>query len=129
MFVNPPTQLSYRRQRHREVVALTTANSTAELALPEEEEDYIIRIQTLSEGGLGPASEPVRVHRLSKTTPGCHGYGGFTSVNNLQVGKKKKTNSRSILRVTCWDQLTAVCFRKLRRLALLKHDRDILSSY
>lgn len=46
---------------------LTTANSTAELTLPEEEEDYVIRIQTLSEGGLGPASEPIRVHRLSKT--------------------------------------------------------------
>uniref|UniRef100_A0A674P9M8 Contactin-3-like n=1 Tax=Takifugu rubripes TaxID=31033 RepID=A0A674P9M8_TAKRU len=51
------------------VNALTTANSTAELTLPEEEEDYVIRIQTLSEGGLGPASEPIRVHRLSKITP------------------------------------------------------------
>ncbi|TWW56518.1 Contactin-3 Brain-derived immunoglobulin superfamily protein 1 [Takifugu flavidus] len=57
-------KLSYRRQRHKEVNALTTANSTAELTLPEEEEDYVIRIQTLSEGGLGPASEPIRVHRL-----------------------------------------------------------------
>lgn len=79
MFVTraPPPQLSYRRQRHNEVNALTTANSTAELALPEEEEDYVIRIQTLSEGGLGPASEPIRVHRLSKITPGCHGYAGL----------------------------------------------------
>ncbi|CAG07560.1 unnamed protein product, partial [Tetraodon nigroviridis] len=58
-------QLSYRRQRHKEVSTLTTTNSTAELTLPEEEEDYVIRIQTLSEGGLGPASEPIRVHRLS----------------------------------------------------------------
>lgn len=72
---HPPPQLSYRRQGRKEENVLTTANSTAELMLPEEEEDYIIRIQTLSEGGLGPASEPVRVHRLSKTpSKGCHGY-------------------------------------------------------
>lgn len=45
---------------------LTTANSTAELTLPEEEDDYIIHIRTLSEGGLGPASDPVRIHQLSK---------------------------------------------------------------
>uniref|UniRef100_A0A3B5L8B8 Contactin 3a, tandem duplicate 2 n=1 Tax=Xiphophorus couchianus TaxID=32473 RepID=A0A3B5L8B8_9TELE len=35
------------------------------LTLPENEDDYIIRIQTLSEGGLGPASDPIRIHRLS----------------------------------------------------------------
>lgn len=45
-----------------------TANSTAELSLPsEEDEDYVIYIRTLSEGGLGPASEPVRIHQQSKT--------------------------------------------------------------
>uniref|UniRef100_A0A3B3VD10 Contactin-3-like n=1 Tax=Poecilia latipinna TaxID=48699 RepID=A0A3B3VD10_9TELE len=47
------------------VNTFTTANSTADLTLPENEDDYIIRIQTLSEGGLGPASDPVRIHRLS----------------------------------------------------------------
>lgn len=61
-----PIQLSYKRQRHKEVNTLTTANSTAELTLPEEEDDYIIRIQTLSEGGLGPASDPIQIHQLSK---------------------------------------------------------------
>uniref|UniRef100_G3NVE9 Contactin 3a, tandem duplicate 2 n=1 Tax=Gasterosteus aculeatus aculeatus TaxID=481459 RepID=G3NVE9_GASAC len=59
-------QLSYRRQRHKEVNKLTTANSTAELTLGEEDDDYIIHIQTLSEGGLGPASDPIRIHQLSK---------------------------------------------------------------
>lgn len=59
-------QLSYRRQRHKEVNTLTTANSTAELTLPGEEDDYIIRVRTLSEGGLGPASEPIRIHQMSK---------------------------------------------------------------
>lgn len=91
---SPPTQLSYRRQRHKEVSTLTTANSTAELTLPEEEEDYIIRIQTLSEGGLGPASEPIRVHRLSKTPSRLSRIQEFNSVNNLCVGKKKKKENR-----------------------------------
>lgn len=59
-------QLSYRRQRHKEVNTLTTTNSTAELTLPEGDDDYIIRIQTTSEGGLGPASDPIRIHKLSK---------------------------------------------------------------
>ncbi|KAG8002756.1 Contactin-3 [Nibea albiflora] len=63
-------QLSYRRQRHKEINTLTTANSTAELTLPEEEDDYIILIRTLSEGGLGPASDPVRIHQLSMSARG-----------------------------------------------------------
>lgn len=62
----PSIQLSYRRQRHKEVNTLTTANSTAELTLPEEDDDYTIHIQTLSEGGLGPASDPIRIHQLSE---------------------------------------------------------------
>lgn len=70
----PPVQLSYRRQRHKEVNTLTTANSTAELTLAEEEDDYIIQIQTLSEGGLGPASDPIRIHQLSKLSQGWRGY-------------------------------------------------------
>uniref|UniRef100_A0A8C6Q6X1 Contactin 3 n=1 Tax=Nothobranchius furzeri TaxID=105023 RepID=A0A8C6Q6X1_NOTFU len=42
------------------------SNSTAELSLAENDDDYIIRIQTLSEGGLGPASDPIQIHKLSK---------------------------------------------------------------
>lgn len=60
------TQLSFWRQRHKEVNTFTTANSTADLILPDNDDDYIIYIQTLSEGGLGPASDPIRIHRLSK---------------------------------------------------------------
>uniref|UniRef100_A0A3Q3MMH4 Contactin 3a, tandem duplicate 2 n=1 Tax=Mastacembelus armatus TaxID=205130 RepID=A0A3Q3MMH4_9TELE len=44
---------------------LTTTNSTAELTLPGDDDDYIIHIQTLSEGGLGPASDPIQIHQLS----------------------------------------------------------------
>lgn len=61
-----PFQLSYHRQRHKEVITLTTVNATAELTLPEDDEEYIIFVQTLSEGGLGPASDPIRIHQLSK---------------------------------------------------------------
>uniref|UniRef100_A0AAQ4RGN9 Contactin 3a, tandem duplicate 2 n=1 Tax=Gasterosteus aculeatus aculeatus TaxID=481459 RepID=A0AAQ4RGN9_GASAC len=53
-------------QSDSQVNKLTTANSTAELTLGEEDDDYIIHIQTLSEGGLGPASDPIRIHQLSK---------------------------------------------------------------
>uniref|UniRef100_A0A3P9CU66 Contactin-3 n=1 Tax=Maylandia zebra TaxID=106582 RepID=A0A3P9CU66_9CICH len=52
--------------RHKEVITLTTVNATAELTLPEDDEEYIIFVQTLSEGGLGPASDPIRIHQLSK---------------------------------------------------------------
>uniref|UniRef100_A0A8C6Q6V0 Contactin 3 n=1 Tax=Nothobranchius furzeri TaxID=105023 RepID=A0A8C6Q6V0_NOTFU len=44
------------------------SNSTAELSLAENDDDYIIRIQTLSEGGLGPASDPIQIHKLSKNS-------------------------------------------------------------
>lgn len=59
-------QLSYRRQRHKEVNTLTTVNATAELTLPEDDEEYVVFVQTLSEGGLGPASDPIRIHQLSE---------------------------------------------------------------
>ncbi|KAM6977752.1 contactin-3-like [Aplochiton taeniatus] len=57
-------QLSFRRQKHKEVNTLSTANLTAELKLSEND-DYIIQIRSLSEGGLGPSSEPIRIHQLS----------------------------------------------------------------
>uniref|UniRef100_A0A3Q3WSB8 Uncharacterized protein n=1 Tax=Mola mola TaxID=94237 RepID=A0A3Q3WSB8_MOLML len=68
-------QVSLTRRRHKEVNTLTTTNSTAELTLPEEEDNYIIHIQTLSEGGLGPASDPIRVHKLSKLAPAAVNVG------------------------------------------------------
>uniref|UniRef100_A0A8C9YY94 Contactin 3a, tandem duplicate 2 n=1 Tax=Sander lucioperca TaxID=283035 RepID=A0A8C9YY94_SANLU len=45
------------------------------LTLLEEDDDYIIHIQTMSEGGLGPASDPIRIHQLSKLV--IHGCSGF----------------------------------------------------
>ncbi|XP_029011854.1 contactin-3-like isoform X2 [Betta splendens] len=71
-------QLSYRRQRHREENTLTTANATAELTLPEDEDDYVIRVRALSDGGLGPASDPVRIHQLSMSARGSRAWSAAT---------------------------------------------------
>ncbi|XP_011475246.1 contactin-3 [Oryzias latipes] len=76
-------QLSYRRQRHKEVNTLTTSNSTAELTLPEGDDDYIIRIQTTSEGGLGPASDPIRIHKLSMSARGSRAWSADVSPVSL----------------------------------------------
>lgn len=83
-------QLSYRRQRHKEVNTLVTANSTAELTLPGEEDDYIIRVRTLSEGGLGPSSEPIRIHQMSKRERPLSGgvSGGRRGAGFLVAGVK-----------------------------------------
>lgn len=81
-------QLSYRRQRQKEVNTLTTANSTAELTLPGEEDDYIIRVRTLSEGGLGPASEPIRIHQMSKRASAT-AIGGFL-VAGVKMEEERK---------------------------------------
>uniref|UniRef100_A0A672Z744 Contactin-3-like n=1 Tax=Sphaeramia orbicularis TaxID=375764 RepID=A0A672Z744_9TELE len=98
-------QLSYRRQRHKEVNTLVTTNSTAELTLSEEDDDYIILIQTLSEGGLGPTSDPIRIHQLSTYSlinrgcfiHPCWGGGGF-KVSNSSYKIHNHNNTTSIYR-------------------------------
>ena len=65
-----PAQVSYRRLKHREVSSLTTTNSTAELTLPADD-DYIVHIRALSEGGLGPATDAIQIHKLSKLGALC----------------------------------------------------------
>lgn len=63
--ISLPHQLSYRSLKHKEENMLLTNNSTAELTLVDNE-DYVIHIRSLSEGGLGPATDPIRIHKLSK---------------------------------------------------------------
>lgn len=160
-----PIQLSYKRQRHKEVNTLTTANSTAELTLPEEEDDYIIQIQTLSEGGLGPASDPIRIHQLSKLVPvvvnmWCQVESSGNDFSLFPWEEKKRWQKQCEWKKTmgfavcvwiskiCWwhhvvekhgqqdlplwllfflyISLSHSC--NWSRLALLKRDRDILSS-
>ncbi|XP_061759853.1 contactin-3 [Nerophis ophidion] len=67
-------QLSCRGSKHKDVTTFTTTNSTAELNLSEVDDEYIIRIRSLSEGGLGPASDPIRVHQLSMSARGSRGF-------------------------------------------------------
>uniref|UniRef100_A0A4W5L3J4 Contactin 3a, tandem duplicate 2 n=1 Tax=Hucho hucho TaxID=62062 RepID=A0A4W5L3J4_9TELE len=65
-------QLSYRSLKHKEENMLLTNNSTAALTLVDNE-DYVIHIRSLSEGGLGPATDPIRIHKLSKLLIICDG--------------------------------------------------------
>uniref|UniRef100_A0A8C6SG54 Contactin 3a, tandem duplicate 2 n=1 Tax=Neogobius melanostomus TaxID=47308 RepID=A0A8C6SG54_9GOBI len=74
-------QVSSPPHSHIQVNTLTTSNSSAELSLPEDDEDYIIHIRTMSEGGLGPASDPIRVHQLSEFI--------ICTINILQIGLTK----------------------------------------
>ncbi|KAM8830683.1 contactin-3-like [Synchiropus picturatus] len=69
-------QLSFKRSKHKEVNTVTTVNTTLVLNLSEDDDDYIIHIQTLSEGGLGPASDPVRIHQQSMSARGSRGTAG-----------------------------------------------------
>ncbi|XP_046896581.1 contactin-3 [Hypomesus transpacificus] len=66
-------KVSYRRLKHREVSSLTTTNSTAELTLPADD-DYIVHIRALSEGGLGPATDAIQIHKLSMSARGSRGW-------------------------------------------------------
>ncbi|KAJ8258540.1 hypothetical protein COCON_G00175520 [Conger conger] len=57
-------QVSYRRQRHGDMNAITTNKTTAELTLSAND-DYLVQVKALSEGGEGVGSEPIHIHKLS----------------------------------------------------------------
>uniref|UniRef100_A0A8C7XZ45 Contactin 3a, tandem duplicate 2 n=1 Tax=Oryzias sinensis TaxID=183150 RepID=A0A8C7XZ45_9TELE len=67
----------------RSLLIVCVSNSTAELTLPEGDDDYIIRIQTTSEGGLGPASDPIRIHKLSMSARGSRAWSADVSPVSL----------------------------------------------
>uniref|UniRef100_A0A3Q2YI53 Contactin-3-like n=1 Tax=Hippocampus comes TaxID=109280 RepID=A0A3Q2YI53_HIPCM len=71
------------RSQLKDVNTLTTTNSTAELKLPEVDDEYIIHIQSLSEGGLGPASDAIRVHQLSMSARGSRALNADASLPTL----------------------------------------------
>uniref|UniRef100_A0A8C2A360 Contactin 3a, tandem duplicate 1 n=1 Tax=Cyprinus carpio TaxID=7962 RepID=A0A8C2A360_CYPCA len=58
-------QVSYRRNRHEEINTITTNLTSVELTLPADD-DYIIQIRALSDGGEGMPTEPINIHKLSK---------------------------------------------------------------
>ncbi|KAM9829034.1 contactin-3-like [Syngnathus typhle] len=84
-------QLSYRRSQLKEVNTLTTTNSTAELTLSEVDDEYIIHIQSLSEGGLGPASDAIRVHQLSMSARGSRASNADASLPFLLLASAIST--------------------------------------
>ncbi|KAL0158641.1 hypothetical protein M9458_046717, partial [Cirrhinus mrigala] len=55
--------VSYRRNRHKEINTITTNLTSVELTLPADD-DYIIQIRALSDGGEGMPTEPINIHKL-----------------------------------------------------------------
>ncbi|XP_076124755.1 contactin-3 [Alosa pseudoharengus] len=53
-----------RRHRHNDVNTITTDQTTAEITLSAND-NYVIEIRSLSEGGVGMGSEPIHIHKLS----------------------------------------------------------------
>ncbi|KAM8994503.1 LOW QUALITY PROTEIN: contactin-6 [Ara ararauna] len=59
-------KILYRQNRHSKTHILETNNTSAELLVPFEE-DYLIEIRTVSDGGDGSSSEEIRIPKISKT--------------------------------------------------------------
>uniref|UniRef100_A0A8C2KF90 Contactin 3b n=1 Tax=Cyprinus carpio TaxID=7962 RepID=A0A8C2KF90_CYPCA len=54
----------YRRHRNNDVYSIITNKTSVELTL-DPNDNYVIQIKTLSEGGLGEGSEPIHIYQLS----------------------------------------------------------------
>uniref|UniRef100_A0A8C1ZAC9 Contactin 3b n=1 Tax=Cyprinus carpio TaxID=7962 RepID=A0A8C1ZAC9_CYPCA len=54
----------YRRHRNNDMYSIITSKTSVELTL-NPNDNYVIQIKTLSEGGLGEGSEPIHIHQLS----------------------------------------------------------------
>ncbi|XP_066519522.1 contactin-3 [Hoplias malabaricus] len=54
----------YRRHHNNDMYTITTNKTTVELTLSPND-NYVIQIKSLSEGGLGEGSEPIHIHQLS----------------------------------------------------------------
>ncbi|KAL0191507.1 hypothetical protein M9458_014205, partial [Cirrhinus mrigala] len=53
----------YRRHRNNDMYSIITNKTSVELTL-NPNDNYVIQIKTLSEGGLGEGSEPIHIHQL-----------------------------------------------------------------
>ncbi|KAF4792079.1 contactin 6 [Turdus rufiventris] len=58
-------KILYRQNRHSKAHILETNNTSAELLVPFEE-DYLIEIRTVSDGGDGSSSEEIRIPKISR---------------------------------------------------------------
>uniref|UniRef100_A0A8B9RUA9 Contactin 6 n=1 Tax=Accipiter nisus TaxID=211598 RepID=A0A8B9RUA9_9AVES len=71
-------KILYRQNRHSKTHILETNNTSAELLVPFEE-DYLIEIRTVSDGGDGSSSEEIRIPKISSTISALlHRWGGVT---------------------------------------------------
>ncbi|MCI4375167.1 hypothetical protein PGIGA_G00106180 [Pangasianodon gigas] len=59
----------YRRHRNNDMYTITTNKTTVELTLSPND-NYVVQIKSLSEGGLGEGSEPIHIHQLSMGAQG-----------------------------------------------------------
>ncbi|XP_017571405.1 contactin-3 [Pygocentrus nattereri] len=66
-------QVSYRRNRHREINTVTTNLTSVEIVLPADD-DYTIQICALSDGGEGIPTEPINIHKLSMSVRGSRAW-------------------------------------------------------
>ncbi|KAK2534585.1 hypothetical protein Q9966_007228 [Columba livia] len=57
-------KILYRQNKHSKTHILETSNTSAELLVPFEE-DYLIEIRTVSDGGDGSSSEEIRIPKIS----------------------------------------------------------------
>ncbi|XP_018589568.2 contactin-3 [Scleropages formosus] len=62
-------QVLYGRHRHNMVNIITTNKTTVELTLPIND-DFVIQVKSLSEGGEGAGSELIHIHKLSMGAQG-----------------------------------------------------------
>ncbi|XP_075871810.1 contactin-3 [Nelusetta ayraudi] len=54
-----------KRSRYNDITSVRTDQTAAELKLSAGDDDYLVQVKALSEGGEGAGSEPIHIHRLS----------------------------------------------------------------
>ncbi|XP_012682835.2 contactin-3 [Clupea harengus] len=77
-------QVSYWRRKHREVNSVTTNETTVEILLPADD-DYVIQVRALSEGGEGIPTETISVHKLSMSARGSGSWRPSSVASSLLV--------------------------------------------
>lgn len=60
-----PPQVLLKRHRYNDITTILTNKTTVELSLSSND-NYLIQIKAMSEGGEGVGSEPIHIHKLSE---------------------------------------------------------------
>lgn len=63
----PLLQVLLKRHRYNDINTILTDKTTVELSLSAND-NYLIQIKAMSEGGEGVGSEPIHIHKLSEFT-------------------------------------------------------------